>query len=102
MIMNSSQAGRRRFSAMVLAASLLCGCSMLLPVRTPPPTLFSFDSPQSAPRAGSTGAYGRADPDRQYPARRNRVWQLADRLYPPAAYLRIFPAIANGSTPRRA
>jgi cholesterol transport system auxiliary component len=46
MIKSSSQAGRRRFSAMVLVTSLLCGCSMLLPVRTPPPTLFSFDSPQ--------------------------------------------------------
>ena len=59
MIMNSSQAGRRRFGAMVLAASLLSGCSMLLPVRTSPPTLFSFDSPQSAHRPAApvkTGA----------------------------------------------
>jgi cholesterol transport system auxiliary component len=46
MIKSSSQAGRRRFGAMVLVAFLLCGCSMLLPVSTPPPTLFSFDSPQ--------------------------------------------------------
>ncbi len=53
MIKSSSQAGRRRFGAMVLVASLLCGCSMLLPVRTPQPTLFSFDSPQPVAQTAS-------------------------------------------------
>jgi cholesterol transport system auxiliary component len=33
--------------AIVLAAWLLSGCSMLLPANSPPPTLFSFDSPES-------------------------------------------------------
>jgi len=31
---------------MFLVAALLCGCSALLPVKAPPLTLFSFDSPQ--------------------------------------------------------
>ena len=41
--------------ALALAALLLSGCSLLLPVISPPPTLFSFDSPdpiiQMAPKA---------------------------------------------------
>jgi cholesterol transport system auxiliary component len=36
----------RRLGALAFIASLLCGCSMLLPAKSPPPTLFSFDSPQ--------------------------------------------------------
>jgi len=32
---------------MLIAAWLLSGCSMLLPANLPPPTLFSFDSPEA-------------------------------------------------------
>jgi cholesterol transport system auxiliary component len=35
-----------RFGTIVLAASMLCGCSMLFSANSPPPELFSFDSPQ--------------------------------------------------------
>ncbi len=37
---------RVRFVAIALAASMLCGCSMLFNANPPPPELFSFDSPQ--------------------------------------------------------
>lgn len=59
---NSSQAGRRRFGAMVLVGSLLCGCSMLLPVRTSPPTLFSFDSPPPVAQTSSAAPVHRSAP----------------------------------------
>lgn len=46
MITATNQAQRRYwYGAMVLLlASLLSGCSMLLPAKSPPPTLYSFDS----------------------------------------------------------
>ncbi|MDP3478332.1 MAG: ABC-type transport auxiliary lipoprotein family protein [Desulfoprunum sp.] len=46
MITLSSQHRLCHFGAMALVASLLCGCSMLLPAKSPTPTLYSFDSPQ--------------------------------------------------------
>ena len=48
---NTSLPGRLkrvRFGAITLAASLLCGCSMLFSANPPQPALFSFDSPQQA------------------------------------------------------
>lgn len=38
--------------ALLLAVWLLSGCSMLLPANSPPPTLFSFDSPETALQMG--------------------------------------------------
>ncbi len=45
--------GYGRSAAMILVASLLCGCSMLLPVKSAPPTLYSFDSPQTVVQLAS-------------------------------------------------
>jgi len=47
---------------MVLVAALLCGCSMLLPVKSPPLTLFSFESPQPMVQAASAPSVKRAAP----------------------------------------
>ena len=39
---------RVRLVAIALAATMFCGCSMLFSANSPPPELFSFDSPQQA------------------------------------------------------
>jgi cholesterol transport system auxiliary component len=45
--MKANQPQRYCYGAMVLLlVSLLSGCSMLLPAKLPPPTLYSFDSPE--------------------------------------------------------
>lgn len=47
MIPAANQPRRYWYGAMVLLlASLLSGCSMLLPAKLPPPTLYAFDSPE--------------------------------------------------------
>ena len=47
---------------MVLVAALLCGCSMLLPVKSPPLRLFSFESPQPTVQAVSAPSVKKAAP----------------------------------------
>ena len=46
MITAANQSIGRCFFTIALAASLLGGCSMLLPAKSPPPTLYSFENPQ--------------------------------------------------------
>ena len=54
MITLSNHPGYCRSAAITLLASLLCGCSMLLPAKSPPPTLYSFDTPQATVQQAST------------------------------------------------
>jgi cholesterol transport system auxiliary component len=53
MITLSIICGRKwvRFGAVSLAALLLCGCSLLFPVDSPPPELFTFDTSQQAAKS---------------------------------------------------
>ena len=58
---------------MVLVASLLCGCSMLLPVHITAADAVLLRQPATggSDGTGSTGTMRRTDADRQYPARGN-------------------------------
>lgn len=53
MITTANHPGRCLSGAMPLFASLLCGCSMLLPAKSPPPTMYSFDNPEPMAQSAS-------------------------------------------------